>query len=163
MKKIVKNSIKIIIFITLANLPFITVTQIIGMDTFLDSFENPEYYLHLQDTNNSYGLNTNSGEHIIVQKSTHPDFNIKKSDSILYFKEDGHLNCNKVTQINNMGALKCYYIQEKNQFSNKPIYDFQVIGKVVNIADGNLWNSISLSIWETSINNLNLNALITNK
>ena len=156
--KITKNTIKIFIFIALASLPFITVTQTIGMDIFLDSFENPKYYVCLQDKDNSFGLNSKGGEYLIIQKSTHPDFNIDKSDSIIYFKNDGDIVCNKVYFISNIEAIKSYHTIDENE----PIFEGQIIGKIVKIIDGNLWNSISLKIWETSINNLNLRALLTN-
>ena len=131
------------------------------METFLDSFENPEYYLSIQDEDNSYGLNTENGEYIIIQKASHPEFSVKESESILYVN-DGELICDKVKHITEVGAIKSYHLTEEENYNNEPIYDFQVIGKVIKIVDSNLWNSISLSIWETSINNINLNALLTN-
>ena len=85
-KRIIKTVIKIWIFISIASLPFITVTQIIGMDAFLDSFENPDHYICLKDKNNVYGSKTKTGEYMIIQKSSHPDFNVKKSDTIIYCK-----------------------------------------------------------------------------
>ena len=155
---ITKNVIKISVFITFASLPFISVTHTIGMDIFLDSFENSEHYLYLQDEDNSLGLNTKGGEYLIIQKSAHPDFSVEKSDSIIYFKNDGDITCNKVNDISDIEAIKSYHTMDENE----PIFDGQIVGKVVKVVDGNLWNSISLKIWETSINNLNLRALLTN-
>lgn len=161
-KRIIKNAIKICIFISIASLPFLTITQIIGMETFLDSFENPEHYVCLQDKDNLFGSNTKNGEYIIIQKSTHPEFNVKKSDSIIYCKIDGDIACNKVYQINNIGAIKRYHTTEENDITSQPIYQSQIIGKIINVVDNNIWNSISIKIWETSIYNLNLRALLAN-
>ena len=158
--KIIKNAIKLCVFISLANLPFITVTQLIGLDTFLDSFENPEYYICLQDKGNTLGVNTKNGEHIIIQKSSHPEFNVRKSDSILYCNNNGDISCNKVCQINNMGAIKRYYTTEENNIEDQPIYEGQIVGKIINVVDDNIWNSISIRIWDASIQNLNLRALL---
>lgn len=156
MRKIIKNIIKLGIFVSIAALPFISITQIIGIDTFIDSFENPDHYVCLQDKNNSLNLDIKRGDFIIVQKSSHPNFNAKESDYIIYSKINGDIACNKINNINTMGALKIYYVSEQNDLSKQPIYDLQVIGKVVNIIDDNIWNSISISLWATSINNLNI-------
>lgn len=133
----------------------------IGIDTFLDSFENPEYYICLQDKDNSLGLNTKNGEYIIIQKSSHPNFNIKKSDSVIYCKKGGDIACNRIHHINSIGAIKGYYTTKENDVTSQPIYESQIVGKIINVVDGNIWNSISLKIWETSIHNLNLRALLT--
>ena len=160
-KKITKNTIKFCLFISLVSLPFIAITHVIGIDTFLDSFENPEFYLCFQDEDNLLGTNTNNGEHVIIQRSTHPDFDVKKSDSIIYCKNTGEMACNKVYSINKMGAFKRYYTVDDNYKTSYPIYEEQIIGKVVNIVDDNLWNSISISVWDASINSLNVRALVS--
>jgi hypothetical protein len=161
MKKIIKNTIKFCLFISLVSLPFISVTLAIGLDTFLDSFENPEFYLCFQDEDNLLGTNTKNGEHVIIQRSTHPDFDVKKSDSIIYCKNTGEMTCSKIEIVNKMGSFEKYYTVDDNYKTSYPIYEEQIIGKVVNIVDDNLWNSISISVWEASINNLNVRALVS--
>ena len=161
-KRIIKNAIKVCIFISLASFPFITITQMIGMNTFLDSFENPEHYICLQDKDNSLGSNIKNGEYIIIQKSSHPEFSVKKSDSIIYCKNGGGIACDKIHYISNIGAIRRYHTAEENDIKGQPIYKSQIIGKVINVTDGNIWNSISIKIWETSIHNLNLRALLVN-
>jgi hypothetical protein len=42
----------------------------------------------------------------------------------------------------------------------KQIHKSQVVGKIINIIDGNIWNSISIKMWETSINTLNIGAIL---
>jgi hypothetical protein len=160
MKKKIKNVIKFFIFISLVSLPFITITQILGMETFLDSFENPTYYICLQDKDNTFGLNTKNEEYLIIQKSSHPEFNIKKSDSIIYCKINGDIACNKIYNINNIGATKRYYTTGENDIASQPIYDSQIIGKVITVIDNNIWNFISIKIWDVSIHNINLKALL---
>jgi len=160
MKKKIKNVIKFFIFISLVSLPFITITQILGMEAFLDSFENPAYYICLQDKDNTFGLNTKNEEYLVIQKSSHPEFNIKKSDSIIYCKNNGDIACNKIYNINNIGATKRYYTTGENDIVSQPIYDSQIIGKVITVIDSNIWNFISIKIWEVSIHNLNLRVLL---
>ena len=162
MKKIITNLIKICSFISLASLPFISITQILGIEAFLDSFENPSYYICLQDKDNTIGLNTKNEDYIIIQKSSHPEFNIKKSDTIIYCKNNGTITCNKIYNINNIGAIKIYYITGENDVINKPIYENQIIGKIITIVDNNIWNFFSIKIWDLSIHNLNLRTLLTN-
>ena len=156
-KKIVKNTIKFIVFILIASLPFLTATHILGVDTFLDSFENPEHYVCLQDKQNTLGLNTKNGEYAIIQKSSHPDFKVSESDSIIYNTNDGDVAFHKVEEIGHIGALKMYFTEEMDL--NDSICQDQIIGKVVNIIDNNIWNSISVTIWEISIESLNIRAL----
>ena len=156
-KKIEKNAIKFIVFISIASLPFLTATQILGVDTFLDSFENPNYYICLQDKENALGLNTRNGEYAIIQKSSHPDFNVLERDSIIYNNNAGEVACHKVEEIGHIGALTRYYTEETD--INNSIIQEQIIGKVVNIVDNNIWNSISVTVWEISIDSLNIRAL----
>lgn len=49
-----------------------------------------------------------------------------------------------------------------NDFGDEPIYENQIIGKVIGNVDNNLWNTISMKIWDISIHNLNVKALFTN-
>ena len=75
MEKSLKDMTRILLFLAVANLPFITIVQVTGLDIFLDSFENPSYYLYLE-YNNSIGNMETKHSYIIVQKSSHPNFSI---------------------------------------------------------------------------------------
>jgi signal peptidase I len=162
MKKNVKNAIKICIFLIIANLPFITATQLIGMDTFLDSFENPNYYHCIQGSGISMEPNINDGNYILLQKSSHPKFQVTEGDIILYLKDNGESVCHRVYQINSIGPIKKYHtIGDNNKLADRPIYESQINGKVVNVIDNNLWNIISMEIWDASIHNFNVNYLFT--
>lgn len=156
-KKLVKNAIKFAVFILITSLPFLTATYILGVDTFLDSFEHPEYYICIQDKENALGLNTKNGEYAIIQKSSHPDFCVSESDSIIYSNNDGEVAYHKIEGIEHIGALKRYFTEENSL--NDSICQEQIIGKVVNIIDNNIWNSISVTVWEVSIESLNIRAL----
>ena len=160
MNEIVKSAIKLCIFISLANLPFITISQLIGMDTFLDSFENPNFYLYLQDSVHSIESNIKEGTFIIFQKSSHPDFTVMERDTILLCKDDEGIVFHRVYHINCIGSVKRYHIMDNNKsLADKPIYENQIIGKVLSVVDTNLWNVISMKIWDLSIHNLNIRAL----
>lgn len=150
------------IFTVISVIPFIHITEIIGLETFLDSFENSHNYLCIQDKKNMFELNT-YGDYIIIQKPSHPDFKIDESDLILYCNYDGIISYTKVNHINSIASMKRYYIEEQNEeIGNNIIFDNQILGKIVYIIDDNILNSISIKIWETSINNLNLRSLIIN-
>ena len=163
MKKIVKKAIKICVFFAIANLPFITVTQLIGTDTFLDSFENPNYYHCIQGSGISMEPNIKDGNYILLQKSSHPDFYVTEGDVILYFKDNGESVCHRVYHINSIGPMKKYHTMgDNNKLADKPIYESQITGKIVNVIDNNIWNIISMEIWDASIHDFNINALFTN-
>ena len=152
---IVKYSILLMIF----TFPFISITQVLSLDTFLDSFENPEHYLVLEKPGYIHGSTLEKNNYIIIQKSTHPNFDILKNDYIIYFSNDDYLNCNQVNSFENIGNKKFYCIYEETN-KNK-IYEKQVIGKIINSIDNNIWNYATIKLWEVSKNNLNLNALIS--
>lgn len=159
MKKIVKSAIKLCVFLLFASLPFISTTEMLGLDTFLDSFENPDHYLCIQNNGNLFGSKTNTEKYVIIQRSSHPDFKVSENDYIVYIGNDGYLTCNKVYQITSMVTIKRYNIED---FKGKSSYIFenQVLGKVVDIIDNNIWNLITIKIWDTSIHNLNIRALL---
>ena len=150
------------IFLVLSVIPFIHITEIIGFETFLDSFENSHNYLCIQDKENMLESNTH-GDYLIIQKPSHPDFKIDESDSILYCTYDGDISYTKVNHVNSIASMKRYYIEEQNEeLENNIIFENQILGKIVYIIDDNILNSISIKIWETSINNLNLRSLLIN-
>ena len=161
MKKNLKTIIKISIFFLIANIPFITMTQLIGMETFLDSFENPEHYYCLKSDTNLVLSTTANREYLIIQNQEHPDFNIQEGDMILYHNYQGEILHQRVKQINSIGAIKFYNpIINDDMYSTEVIYDNQILGKVVNIIDNNIINSLSMKMWDISIHNLNFNSLI---
>ena len=157
-----KKIIKTIICISFAFLPFIYLTQLIGFNTFIDSFENPEYYVNIPANDIVKNIQIGSNYYLIIQKSTHPSFEINENDFIIYFNYNGELICNYVTQINSISAARKYYITNDLDLLNNAVFDNQIVGKVTNIISDNIINSISLRIWEISINNLNIRAIISN-
>ena len=162
MKKKTKNILNLCVFLVIANLPFITVTQLIGTETFLDSFEKPDSYYLMQGDSNSFNLNIKEGSYIIFQKTTNADTEVNEGDTIIYYKSNGELSCKKVYQINSIGAVKKYQtIDNSNKDTDNAIYENQIIGKIVKIVDNNIWNVMSMKIWDISIHTYNINALFT--
>lgn len=157
-----KKIIKILIFTLVAILPFISITNIIGMDIFLDSFENPESYICLKNSDNIIELD-DSNEYIIIQKSTHPDFKIDTSDLVIYFTFDGIILCSEISEIQGVGSFKRYHILDQySENKESSIFQNQIIGKVVKTFEDNPWNKLIIKMWDISIHNLNINALMTN-
>jgi SOS-response transcriptional repressor LexA len=161
MRKRTRNILSLCIFLLIANLPFITVTQLVGTETFLDSFENPDSYYLLQGSDNLVSLDIKEGSCIILQKTTNPNKDVDEGDIILYYKNNGELSCKKIYQINSIGPIKKYHTVDNNEFTDDPIYENQIVGKIVSIVDNNLWNMISMKIWDISIHEYNINALFT--
>lgn len=160
-KNMIRDIMKICTFIALVNLPFITTTQLIGIDVFTDSFENPESYQYFKSS--KIDLGTISWGYLVIQKPSHPDFSILTGDKIFYYNDEGGLMCRSIYNITDRGLIKKYYIVNLDgELDDEPIYNYQVIGKVVSLLDNNAWNKISLKIWDASINNLNAVALLVN-
>ncbi len=159
-KKIINDIVKICAFIALVNLPFITIAQLVGMDTFLDSFDNPDSYQYFKTNKLDTGI-PNKG-YIVLQKTSHPDFSLITGDSIFYLKDEGGLMCREIYHISDRASMKKYYIINfDDEIDINPIYEHQIVGKVVSTIDSNIWSKFSLEIWDGSINNLNAVALFT--
>lgn len=160
MKKIVKKAIKICIFIIIVNLPFISLTQIIGMDVFLDSFENPDSYIFLDGQKGIIGTKIENGQGIFIQKSSHPQYSLKEGDKIIYYQDNGEIVCDEINQINSIGFIEKYHMgRDNNKLDGESIYKHQIVGKVISIVDDNIWTEISMKIWDVSIHDLNVRAL----
>jgi hypothetical protein len=158
-KKIIRDIINICIFIALINLPFITMAQIIGIDTFTDSFEKPEFYQYFKSSKIDLGTITQG--YLVIKKPSHPDFSIFTGDKIFYYNDEGRLLCRSIHNIKTSSSIKKYYIVNLDgDIDDEPIYNHQIIGKVVGFVDNNAWNKISLKLWDASINNLNAVALL---
>jgi hypothetical protein len=159
---IAKKIILLFILTIIACLPFVYITEIIGLEIFLDSFENSNNYICIKDRNNYLESNTKE-DYLIIQKSSHPEFKIEECDIIIYHNYDGEISFTKVNHISSIAALRRYHIDEKSiEEENCVIYDNQILGKIIEIVDNNILNSISIKIWETSIHNLNLRSIIMN-
>lgn len=159
-KRVANDLFKIFIFIAIINLPFIGMIQLIGIDAFLDSFEFPGSYLYFK--NNQYNIENGKGDFLVIQKVSHPNFSIMNGDEILYMKDEEDLLCSRVCYEKSWGEIKKYYsINFNDKNNNESFFEYQIIGKVVSNIDYNIWNALSLKIWELSINNLNIVALFT--
>ncbi len=155
-KKHIMLLLKLSIFIVVANIPFLSVVNIMGLEPFVDSFENPEEYICIQNQNNFLNTVSSDNNYVIIQKSTHPNFKIKNNDEIIYFKGDGEIQCSLVKSCTSIGSMKTYYTVENNA-QNTPVNEKQIIGKIINSVDNNILNSMSIKIWDISIHKLNVN------
>ena len=156
------NLSKILVFVFITSLPFISITNTVGMDIFLDSFENPEHYVLLKNRDGISAAEITEPSYIIIQRADHPDFEIKKKDEIMYSTLSGEIICNKVKEIQTIGCIKKIKIDNNEDTNLKEIvYNNQVIGKVIKIVDENPWNSISLKVWSISIENLNIRSIFS--
>jgi len=154
-----KDILKIVTFIVLINLPYLTISQVIGMDNFLDSFHDPEEYRYVKSS--ILDIQDAAEGYLIIQKSSHQEFSVALGDNIFLIDEGG-LACRSVYQISTDNMKRYYTISFSNEEYPEPIYEYQIIGKVVGVVEDNIWNSISLKLWDISINNLNIAALFTN-
>jgi len=160
LNKKIKTILKFIFFVSAACLPFITITNILGLNVFLDSFEKPEYYLCIEN-NFLYGAETNT-QYLVLQKSSYPDFNVEKNDEIIYFGNNGNILFSKVFEVNSVNTENKFYSVNSDNVLRGVIYEKQIIGKVVKTIDDNILNLISIKFWDISIHNLNVNSILTN-
>jgi hypothetical protein len=145
---------KICIFFIVANLPFLTVVHLMGIDIFLESFQHPDTYQCIKT--NEEGNDTTTGGYFLLETPAYQGFIIQNGDIILYRTGDGSVRCEPVFCVELHQGTTIYYTTTLAEDDIKgPIYGTQVLGKVTGTIDDNLWNALSLQIWDFSIKNLN--------
>ncbi len=133
------------------------------MDVFLDSFENTEHYLYFQDDGDIRSIDIANDEYVIIQKSTHPTFDLQENDLVIYYNENGETACQRLAYITAIGPLLKYHLADHaTTESGSVIYDSQVIGKVVTTVENTLLNTFCLQIWDIAISQLNIHTLLEN-
>ena len=133
-----------------------------GLDIFIDSFEHPSAYQFIQISQLNIQTPLLKENYVILQKASHPTFSPQKNDIIIYYDGNGNLNCNKIYETNTeQYHTKYYLIDENNNVNNQPILENQIMFKVINNVNDNILTGLSVKTWDLSINNLNLNAIIS--
>lgn len=158
-KTTIKKIGNFIFFIALVNLPFLTITQQIGLDVFLDSFENPDYYQYTQETTLQSIERSHEPSLILIQKASHPTFSIQEGDIALYATTYERIIYDTTNKQTKTYQIHTYYSTLYTPEKTKPIPGYSLMGKIIVKLDDNIWNAISLKTWESSIKILNINAL----
>ncbi|MBU0496449.1 MAG: hypothetical protein KKC68_05440 [Candidatus Thermoplasmatota archaeon] len=147
--------IEFIVFVSVLNIPFLSIASTIGFETFLDSFEHPQDYEWFSNMN-LQGV-TSETSNIIVQKTHHPDFTLTYGDTIVYFQENMGFQCGQIDLVSTECHQKIYYIiLEEQPLSYQPVFEEQVVGKILHTIDNDIWNSLTLELWQTATMRLNL-------
>lgn len=147
-------------FFIIANLPFLTITHLFGIETFLDSFRNPDSYQCIK-TDKIPSSNAHGG-FILVKKAVHENYSIRERDTILYYTTHDTIQQKVVYKIVSQNGVKRYYtISSNNDDLTGPIYDHQIIGKIKGWGENTVWNSLCIHIWDFSIESLNVIALFS--
>jgi len=160
-KKTIVKLLRLCIFFIIANLPFLTMTHLLGIETFLDSFQHPDSYHYLKN-NNIVGLGQKTG-YIILMKPPHLDNYLCEGDRILYRSTDETVECRIVHSIQIKPEETTYFMTTANENSFvEPISEYQILGKTTGIIDDNPWNVLSIQIWSLTIEKLNAVSLFLN-
>ncbi len=159
MREDLKKIMEFCVFVSIASLPFMITTNVLGIDTFLDSFENPNSYVYFKDSDSISGITTNQEKYVIIQKTSHPSFEVHEKDTILYFNFEGELECNKINGISGIGYSTKYYTNSEENEEDY-VFDNQVVGKVIQVLDENIITDLSLIVWDISISNLNIESIM---
>ncbi len=160
-KKFLYTILKLGSFFLIANLPFLTVSQLIGMEAFIDSFRHPDSIISIQ--NEKIAGMENEGGYIILEQPSYQGFFIGEGDCILYQTKKDTFQQNVVSSIKSDDGRKTYYIANFVDATNGPIYDHQIIGKIIGKSGDNLWVTLCLQFWEVSIDKLNILAFFSEK
>ena len=149
-----KTLLEFTVFAIILNIPFIAISVTIGIDTFIDSFQHPDDYQFLQYLKTD---TTQEDSHVVIQKATHPDFDITNGDEIVYFEDSTGFQYGTIDLVSTELQNTIYYIiTDKENFEYQPVFEQQVVGKVITSVRSNIWNTISIELWDTAITRLNL-------
>ena len=157
-KKGIYTVMKFCVFFLIANLPFLTVTFLFGIDTFVDSFKYPNSYVYIKN-NQIDNLDTTQG-YILLEKPTHHGYIIKEGDTILYQTKTETVQRTVIHATTSENGLRSYYTRNQNKEEiDGPVHDYQIIGTIKGKFEDNIWNKLCIQIWELSINNFNAKVL----
>jgi len=156
---ILKQCSHFTLFLTICLLPFITITQYIGIDAFIDSFEHAESYDYIKNPHCTAISREEDSHYVFIQCSSHPTFQLKPGDRILFYGKQG-IEASTVETIQQEPILKIYTTATFTT-NQDFLYEYDVIGKIIGSFDDNLWNSLSITLWETSISTLNVHAMLS--
>ena len=154
--------IEFMVFIAVINLPFIYISTTLGFNTFLDSFENPDSYQFLTNLRVEGSDTINS--HVIIQKSSHPAFDITYGDIIVYYEEACGFQYGIIDLVSTEFRNKVYYIlSDEGQFQYQFVFEQQIIGKVISDIGTDIWSALSLELWDITITRLNALSLFSSQ
>jgi hypothetical protein len=160
MKKFLPQTIlKLCGFFLIANLPFLTISQLVGIDTFIDSFKHPSSFYYIKN-DKTHSLDPTAG-YIILEKPPLQEFAIKEGDSILCHTIKNTLQQRIVYQIKIEDGIKTYYTTGNTDALDGLIYEHQIVGKIIGISEDNIWYALCLQVWDLSIDKLNAVALFS--
>jgi hypothetical protein len=153
-KNLLRAILKLCGFLIIANLPFLTISQLIGIDTFIDSFNHPGSYYYIKNKDVT-SMNPATG-YIIIEKPTDQASTIREGDSILCHTIKNTLQQRIVSQIHTKDGITTYYTTSYNESIDAPIYESQIIGKIIGTSEDNIWYELCLQAWEISIEKFNI-------
>ena len=117
-----------------------------------------KFLIHdLEEIKTPKSIGTDKGLAKIGDGVVNLTYSVAKS---IYLTNNNELACNRVYHVSSIGTFKRYHTQDIESIGHH-VLENQVLGKVIKVVDDNIWNSISISIWEISINNINVRALFT--
>ncbi len=149
--------LKLIGFFILVNLPFLTVTHLIGIDTFIDSFQHPTIYSFIKNDDSTNALTG----YLVIKIPSNQASVIKEGDSILCHTIKNTVQQRIVSQIQTKDGITIYYTTSLTDSSDAVVYDSQIIGKIIANSGDNLWYTLCLQTWELSIEKLNIQTLFS--
>lgn len=159
-KKFIHAFVKICCFFLIANLPFLTITHLFGIETFIDSYKYPCSYEYIKN-DTLHTLNTSQG-YILLEKPSHEGYSINKGDTILYLTKTETALQQVAYATTTENGCKMYYLMTNNRDTiHGPIYDHQILGKIIGRFDDTIWNTLCIQIWDLSVDNLNAIALFS--
>lgn len=141
-------------FLSIANLPFLTLTNLFGTQSFIDSYRYPSSFQYIK-TDAIDNLNTHEG-YLLIERPTHHGYAINEQDIILYHSSNQTITQRVVSSIVTKNGANTYFINDlPNGTCSEPINEQQIIGKIKARFDDNLWITMCLRIWQISSDNLN--------
>jgi len=99
--------------------------------------------------------------YIIIEKPSYQTPSIKQGDSILCHTIKNTMQQRIVSEIQKKDGITIYYTRSSTDASDAPVYDSQIIGKIIGTSEDNPWFTICLQVWELSREKLNIRTLFS--
>jgi hypothetical protein len=158
-KNLLRTILKLCGFFIIANLPFLTISQLIGIDTFIDSFNHPSSFYYIK--NEKIPNMDSTAGYIILEKPPYQASVIREGDSILCHTIKNTLQQRIVSQIQTKEGITTYYTISYSNTIDAPIYESQILGKIIGTSEDNIWYALCLQVWKLSIEKLNVFVLFS--
>lgn len=130
-----------ILCVIISSLPFVTLATSLGIETMVDTYQHPDHYHYLKDTQPS-------ASYLILQDVPETDL-LQKGDTIL-FQDNDNIKQGIITAINTNTD-----VVYTTTGLITPIHPHEILGRLTASLTPNPWTLLCLQLWDLTTHTLN--------